>query len=262
MPYIAYEVTCPVCHTVAIKKRAAQKPPPIYCSAICATRARGGPTHTSRLHQYTEAMNAAIRLACREGKGALKRLWSEDPRFQTIPYPSLRRQAWVLGCIRTGPAMHWDDDERTYATEAYLQGRSLDSIAQSLRRRGWHRSPAAIMARMREDGIHRWQGDSLSCSQVAETFGVDDKVVGRWIQRGWMKVHHYSDGKGETRYIHLQEVRRFLVKYPSIVAQCKPDLVWLIGMLTMPGAGRADEEIDDDAEQADGSWMNNTPILG
>ena len=257
MPYITYEVTCPVCHQTVIKKRSAAHPEPVYCGTICASRGRSGANHPTRKHHFTEAMNTAIIQACRSGKGALKVLWQQDPYFHAMPYPSLRRQAWVLGCIRTGPAAHWADDERAYATEAYLQGRSLDSIAQSLRRRGWYRSPAAVMARMRDDGVHRWQGDSLSCAQVAATFGVDHKVVGRWITRGWLKVHHYSDGFGETRYIHLRELRRFLVKYPSVVAQGKPDIVWLIGMLTMPGAGHNDEVLDDDDE---GRWMNNTPV--
>lgn len=233
-------------------------PPPIYCGSICANRARQGEGHPTRKHQFTEAMNAAIRLACRESKGGLKALWRSDPLLQQMPYPSLRRQAWVLGCIRSGPATQWGEEERAYATEAYLQGRTLDSIAQSLRRRGWYRSPAAVMARMREDGIHRWQGDTMSCRQVAMTFGVDHKVVGRWITRGWMQVHHYSDGHGEVRYIHLNEIRRFVVKYPSIVAQGRPDIVWLIGMLTIPGAGRSDTE--DEGLDASGDWMNRTAV--
>ena len=257
MPYITYDVTCPVCHIEVTKSRDAQKPAPVYCSTICANRGRTGAGHPTRKHQYTEPMNAAIRLACRGPKGGLKALWATDPQFHGIPYPSLRRQAWVLGCIRTGPAAHWADDERAYATEAYLQGRTLDSIAQSLRRRGWLRSPSAVAARMRDDGVHRWQGESLSCRQVAATFGVDHKVVSRWIRRGWLTVHHVSDGHGATQYIHLQTLRRFIVAYPSVVAQGRPDILWLIGMLTTPSAGR-DHEVDTD--ETEGAWMNATPL--
>ena len=257
MPYITYEVTCPICQVHVIKKRTAANPPPVYCSIPCANRARAGAGHPTRKHHYTEAMEDAIRVACRATRGGLRRLWETDARFTGIPYPSVRRHAWILGCIRSGPASHWSADELAYATEAYRQGRCLDSIAQSLRRRGWHRSPAAIMARMIAEGAYRSHGDTLSCRQVALAFGVDGKVVGRWLQRGWLPIHHRSDGVGERRYVHLDALRRFVVAYPSVVAQTHPDLVWLIGLLTMPTVGL---QVDAAEEASPGFWMNHTTI--
>lgn len=239
----SYIFVCPTCGTTTTKYRSATKAaPPRYCSLACYHADPTPPRATTRQYHYTPAMEEAMRRACRGKPGGLKTLWRTDPRFAAIPYPSVRRHAWTLGAIRSEPGLLWSPDEEAYAERAFLAWRPLDSMATSMRRLGWRRSPGAIRERMTALGVTRRQGDSLSLAQVALSFGVDAHVVARWVGKGWLPVHHVSDGIGEVRYVSYTALRRFVAAYPTVVAKGQPDLVWLIGLLTepsMPSEGQA-----------------------
>src|SRR5262245_60788430 len=105
---ITYEITCPTCGQQCTKRRRHTQAPPLYCSPQCNVgrinaRRRDDPSQIWRKYYFDDLMNQAIIRAKRGGLGALKRLWRTDPRFERagIPYPIMKRQAVLLGALRT-----------------------------------------------------------------------------------------------------------------------------------------------------------------
>jgi hypothetical protein len=255
MAMITYEFTCPVCGQETTKRRTSIQPEPCTCSLACANQLRRGDRHPSRKYHYTPDMERAIITAARGSIGALKALWHTDPRFRTIPYPSVRRHAWTLGAIRSKPSDTWSEKETAFAADRYARGVPLDSLAKQMRRHGWHRSVGAIQGHLLH---HATRKDIyLTLNQVADGMGVDWHVVQRWIARHGLRVHHQGADQGGERlltYLDPSALRAWVIAHPFEVAKHAPDLVWLIGLLCSEGAGDTRDHPAD--EGASGDWMN------
>lgn len=259
-----YEFLCghPDCQKPVVVRRSSKHPLPIYCSRRCAGRANAfrqiDRERVWRKYHFDDLMNTAITRAVRKGYGHLKPLWRDDPRFAQagIPYPIVKRQAVLLGLVRTESGVAWQEDETAFAVERWQRGMSPERIAKKMRLQGWHRTASAIVTQMERVGEHRNE-NFLSLNQVAKAFGVDSHVPIRWARLGWLPIHHKSD-MGEKHLVTYEAVRNFVIAHPCEVAKAHPDIVWLIGLLTDPSAGKANSATENDE---DGSWMNGTTVL-
>lgn len=260
---ISYTYDCPVCHQTVTKRCKASQRPPVYCSAAChqARALADIPRDRAtvwRKYTFTPAMDEAIQRATRQRLGALKALWREDTRFEAagIPYPILKRQAVLLGCVRTESGTTWHPDERAYALQRLATGSPPDSISRAMRRHGWHRSPGAIVGMARLAGEDR-HGKFFSLHAIAQGLGLDSHVPLRWVRQGVLQVHHTSD-QGWTHFVSLAALRRFLTDHPFQASKGMPDCVWIIGILTTPAAEHPTTEPENTRDN--GMWMTGQPI--
>lgn len=258
---ITYELTCAytACQRAVTIRRSHTQPAPTYCSAACSNQDRRGRHERLRKYVFTDAMNDLIRFAHRRVRGSLKQLWQTDPRFQAagIPYPIVKRQAVLLGCVQTQPNGCWLPEEDAFVVPRYQQGSPADGLARQMRRHGWHRTPSAIVQRMLTLGVSRRDGPYLSLHQAALALGIDAHVVARWVRREGLPVHHRSDGVGEVQYLAPAALRDWIIAHPYLVSKGQPDLVWLIGLLSTPQAGvTADTPTDGPGDD----WMSGEAV--
>lgn len=257
---IVYAFQCPVCGQAVQVRRSSALPAPITCSMSCRSVQRKGARSPTQKYTFSPAMDTAVLQAARGQVGSLKRLWRTDPRFEHagIPYPIVRRQAWILGAIRSAPDHPWTAEESAFCERLYLQGRPADSLARTMRTHGWRRSAGGIVRHMSVLGITRRQGDFLTPQAVAQGLGIDAHVVGRWITRHGLPVHHRSEGTGHHAYLRPEAVRTWILGHVGLVAKvAAPNLIWLIGLLCPQswhepeaGAGAGDN----------GEWMNGAAV--
>jgi hypothetical protein len=198
---------------------------PTYCSIICMNALH-------RKYVFTEEHDNALRLACRQGHGAIKAL-CDTPLFTIagLPYHTVLARTRALGILRSVPAGTWGEEESAYCEELFTRGLKIETIRKNMAKRGWHRSPSAIMFRMSHKHHLNRNGAFLTANQFAVAIGTELHAVSRWIRQGLLKVHHSSD-MDHARYISYPEMKRFIVENPFKVAQGTPDVLWLIGMLT------------------------------
>lgn len=261
---IRYEFTCPVCGRDVVKSCTASARPPVYCGDACFRHRAHAAIPLDRAtvwrkYHFDASMQAAIRLATRQRLGALTALWREDPRFMAagIPYAILKREAVLLGCVRTEPNTVWQPDEQAYALQRLAHGSPPDAISRSMRQRGWHRSPGALVALAQREGEARNAG-YVSLHQIALGLGLESHVPHRWVRQGLLRVHHTSDQES-TQFVSYPELRRFVAAHPVQAGKGVPDFVWLIGVLTAPGAGDTRDAATPLAE--DGSWLTGAALV-
>ena len=258
---VMVDLVCATCGVSCTKLWGRTKPRPRYCSIGCANRDRKGlPKASWRKYTFDASMNAAIRKAARGKYGSLTTLWETDVRFAAsgIPYAIVRRQAWLLGCVRSRPTTAWSQAEHDLCATWYLQGRSAEAITKLLRGHGYDRTLGGVVSRMHAMQIHRNMADFLTVHDLATALNVEDQVVRRWIRTHALPVHHTSDGLGQVNYLEPRAIRRWILEHIGLVAKVStPDLVWYTALLVPQAAGTLDH--DEDAV-SDGAWMSGEAI--
>lgn len=257
MPFITMECCNPGCSREVRKYYNPRFVPPKYCSVACSRA-------YSRTFVFTDAMNESIRVAYRSGYGCLMQLWREDARFGAagISYGLVKRQVLVLRLRRVDELYAqrpWTAEELALTEDLWSLGSSPDVISAALARKGWRRSPGAVIAAMERPGRRgQRHGSTLSTREVAEALGVDIGTVLDWAARGWLPVHHMSAGPDKPqRFFSWEAVRRFVIAHPAKVAHGHPDVVFLIGLLSEPRVGWTG---DSACVDEDGAWMNGEPM--
>ena len=256
------DLVCAVCGVACTKPWIRTRPQPRYCSIGCANRDRKDLPKKASWRKYTfdASMNAAIRKAAASKYGSLTTLWETDVRFAAsgIPYAIVRRQAWLLGCVRSTPTTAWSQAEHDLCATWYLQGRSAEAIAKLLRRHGYDRTIGGVASRMHAMQIQRKMADFFTVHDLATGLNVEDKVVRRWVANHGLPVHHTSDGLGQVLYLEPRAMRRWILEHIGLVAKVStPDLVWYTALLVPQAAGVLDQDAD---PVPDGEWMSGEAI--
>lgn len=169
----------------------------------------------------------------------LRELYAGSPR-DILPYlpnrtvNSVEYRVLVLGLQERRKARVWEEAEIRLLER--LEGLPVTKIKQSLDRlceeRGWtKRSRAAIGWKIRS----KLQGsaaahDCLSIKQLAAVLHADERRLKRWAETHQAELCPMVTDKGV--YLKLSRLARFVSRYPGEIARFKPDIVWLVGLVT------------------------------
>jgi hypothetical protein len=140
---------------------------------------------------------------------------------------------FVLGLQIRQRARIWDEAEIQLLQK--LEGLPVTRISQRLdclcEERGWSkRSRASICRKLRMLAGSAEADGCLSVRQLANLLHADNVFLRRWVDRHSKQLRPIVTDKGI--YLKLTLLAKFVKRYPAEIAQFKPDLVWLIQLVT------------------------------
>jgi DNA-binding transcriptional ArsR family regulator len=114
--------------------------------------------------------------------------------------------------------------------------RSDGFIAAKLRNAGFERSPTAVRVKMNRIDADREDPSHRSACGLAKLFGVDQRTVSRWIDRGLLRAKRKGTNRvdsqgGDIWWIADKDVRAFVVQNVGIIDMRKADKFWLVALL-------------------------------
>lgn len=201
-----------------------------------------------------EFVDAAIRRAVQSGKkGALKELEKTVNRS----YGWIKWRACKIGLRVERDRTPWTPEEE--AIVETMAGKSMETIARTLKSRGFNRSEAAVYRKFYLLGLNANDPDTHTAADLARLLGVHGVTVTRWIQKGMIKAERGRvtprDNDPVFWRIRRDDVKRFVRDYPCQVNLAKCDRFWIIELLAGPPrraqAGGAESET---FQVGEGGW--------
>ncbi len=131
----------------------------------------------------------------------------------------------------------WTDAEREILHDNFH--RAPRTIQRMLKRAGYVRTETAISVMGKRLGATREDPLHVTASGLATLMGVDAKTVTGWIARGLLKARRRDTNRsaaqgGDHHWIHLRDVRTFIVDNAAVVDIRKVDKFWFIDLLAHP----------------------------
>ncbi|WP_454887934.1 hypothetical protein [Sphingomonas oryzagri] len=155
----------------------------------------------------------------------------------TVGRPSwwVTRRAAKLGLVTPRfkePA--WTDEERDIVRENFH--RAPRTILRMLQRAGYKRTETAITVMGKRLGATREDLHHLTATGLATLMGVDSKTVCGWVSRGLLRARRRGTARtdaqgGDQHWIHLRDVRAFIIDNAAIVDIRKVDKFWFIDLV-------------------------------
>jgi hypothetical protein len=168
------------------------------------------------------------------GKGSIKKFAARINR----PYWWVKKRACVLGVARQvagNKEIDWSDAEiRLLENHSY---KHPDVIARIFRANGFKRTATAIVVKRKRLHCDTVDIENYTATQLAGEFGVDIKVITRWIEKGWLKASRRGTSRskqqgGDMWWIKRKHVRDFVVESIGVVDIRKVDKIWFVDLLT------------------------------
>ena len=225
-----FDYTCEVCGAEGREWR--PKKPPRFCSRRCMSLGMAGVARGRVKYVITPEMSARIREVYRTmtGNGEVAALARELglPRWKVTRYAV--SQGWIA---RTRQMPDWSEKElRILEHAAHLHPKN---IRKRLSAAGFCRSETAIvLKRKRMRFLQNLKGQSAR--QTAECFGVDVKVITRWIRLGMLNARRRGTKRtaaqgGDQWWIRPKDIRAFVVDYLPEIDIRKVDKYWFVDLL-------------------------------
>lgn len=135
----------------------------------------------------------------------------------------------------------WTDAERDIVRDNFH--RSPRTIQRMLNRAGCKRTETAITVMGKRLGATREDPLHVTAHGLATLMGVDAKTVTGWITRGLLKAKHRGTDRtpaqgGDQHWIHLRDVRAFIIDNAAVVDIRKVDKFWFIDLVAHSPNGR------------------------
>ncbi len=137
-------------------------------------------------------------------------------------------------CLTRAKEYHWSPiEEQLLERFGHL---TAPAIQRHLARAGFQRSCAAIQLKVTRMRIKQ-NLDGYSACALAQALGVDVHKVCLWIKRGFLQAEprHTNRGKeqgGDTWWITIGAVRRFILRYPEEIDLARVEKLWFLDLLT------------------------------
>ncbi|MEW6378627.1 MAG: hypothetical protein AB1611_03345 [bacterium] len=198
---------------------------------------RGGKPEKFKI---TPAIDAMIRKAYAEQVGMESCTLGNHPvrdLANRLGFPrwKITRRAQVLGLITKGKKEpDWSPEELNILE--HQAHKNPEVIQKHLRRAGFHRSVYGIVVkRKRMRFLRNLKGQSAT--DLAECFGVDVKVITRWIRLGYLKAGRRGTGRlesqgGDMYWIKGKDIKEFVINYLEEIDFRKVDKFWMVDLLT------------------------------
>lgn len=153
-----------------------------------------------------------------------------------------RTRTWVakraleLGLIQSRDHRAWSEEEIEYAARFPLV--SPVDLSKRMRRKGWHRTPAAIAYQRSVGRVGNSTDGFFTAAGLAEAMGVGTSKVTGWIKADLLKAERRGSARTEAQngdgyVIHEREVARFVLRYPAHVSLTKlePNKFWFLDLM-------------------------------
>lgn len=167
-------------------------------------------------------------------KAAVKKLARKIDR----PYWWVKKRASFLGVaqpvLQENREQEWSKDEiELLEKNSY---KKPDVIARIFRNKGHNRTATAIVVKRKRLQCDTTDIDHYTATQLASEFGVDIKVITRWIERGWLTAKRRGTSRteqqgGDMWWIKRKHVRDFVVESIGVIDIRKVDKVWFVDLL-------------------------------
>jgi len=225
-----FDYICEVCETEHRAWR--REKPPRFCCRACRKRGMAGQTTKRTKYVITPEMHIKIKQIYQTltGNGEVRDLASElgFPRWKITRYAIA--QGWIA---RQKKEPDWNERElRILSRSAHL---CPERIQKNLKIAGFSRSVIGIvLKRKRMQFLSNLDGHSAR--SVAEGFGVDDKCITGWINKGYLKARRRGTNRtshqgGDHWFIKDKWVRDFVVNCTAVVDFRKIDKYWITDLL-------------------------------
>jgi len=112
----------------------------------------------------------------------------------------------------------------------------VEAMQRRLAGADFHRTLAAINLKIKRLGL-REHRDWYSAWKLAQAFGLDQKLVVRWIRRGWLKAERRgtnrkaSQGSDSWLIMHV-DVKPFVLAHPEEIDLAHVEKFWFLELLT------------------------------
>lgn len=176
---------------------------------------------------------------------AIRRTYIENPAkgaIDALAITLMRPRCWVsararkLGLVQPRfKELPWTQVELDLIADNATKNNQ--TIARLLKRRGFNRTPTAIVVKLKRLHADRTDLDHYTGRGLADLMGVDSKTVTGWIHKGWLVAKRRGTDRVETQggdqhWIHRRAVRRFITENTGAVDIRKVDKFWFIDLLT------------------------------
>jgi hypothetical protein len=167
-------------------------------------------------------------------RGSIKKFAARINR----PYWWVKKRACALGVANPAAGKkesEWSDAEiRLLESNAH---KHHDVIARIFRANGFKRTATAIVVKRKRLHCDTVDIENYTATQLAGEFGVDTKVITRWIEKGWLKAIRRGTARsdkqgGDMWWIKRKHVRDFVVESIGVVDIRKVDKIWFVDLLT------------------------------
>ena len=157
------------------------------------------------------------------------------------PYWWVKKRAAALGlatqALNGNKELEWSEAEISLLEENSYKNHEV--IARIFRAKGFKRTATAIVVKRTRLQCDTVDIDHYTATQLAIEFGVDSKVVTRWIDRGWLKARRRGTDRtdrqgGDMWWIKRKQVRAFIVDSIGIVDIRKVNKIWFVDILANP----------------------------
>jgi hypothetical protein len=167
-------------------------------------------------------------------KGALRKLAKRVNR----PYWWVKKRGANLGVAKLALAENKEAEWSTAEIELLEKHahKQPEIIARAFRANGHARTATAIAVKRKRLQFNALDIDHYTATQLAGEFGVDIKVVTRWIDQGWLVAGRRGTKRtaiqgGDHWWIKRKHVRDFVIGSIGIIDIRKVDKVWLVDLL-------------------------------
>lgn len=167
-------------------------------------------------------------------KGAVKEL----AKMLSRPYWWVKKRGSALGVAQAALKDNKEPEWSAFEVEMLKKhsSKTPDVIARIFRSHGFKRTATSIVVKRKRLKCDTVDIDHYTATQLAGEFGVDAKVVTRWIEQGWLKATRRGTDRtdkqgGDMWWIKRKDVRGFIIKSIGIIDIRKVDKIWLVDLL-------------------------------
>lgn len=154
------------------------------------------------------------------------------------PYWWVKKRAQAMGiatvALSGNKEVEWSEAE-IELLERHSH-KNPEVIGRLFRAQGYQRSPTAIVMKRKRLGCDTVDIDHYTATQLALEFGVDTKVITRWIDKGWLIAKRRGTERTEVQggdmwWISRKQVRKFIIESAAVVDIRKVNKTWFIDLL-------------------------------
>lgn len=154
------------------------------------------------------------------------------------PYWWVKKRASFLGVARPltpgGKKLEWSGQELELLEKHATKNPEV--IARIFRKNGYRRTSTAIVIKLKRMAFDTVDIDLYCARSLGRAFGVDVKVVIRWIENGWLKARRRGTKRtaqqgGDMWWVKRKDVRNFVIENVAAVDIRKVDKDWFVDLL-------------------------------
>ena len=138
-----------------------------------------------------------------------------------VPRSTLKQWAQIIGVAKPRTNRAWTEQE-DHDLEMWLPRMEIVSIARKM-----NRSISSVALRVRYLRISKRPASGYNLDDLMEAFGCWDKVIRKWVDRGWLK----GEQKNGVWHFSEQAVRSFMIRHPLEINQHAICWEWSVDIL-------------------------------